>query len=96
MGRLEERYGQPEMVEGALKQKLDSFPNVSSKEPKKLHYLLDILTEIESAKENPRYSVLLSYFDSSSGVFLIINKLPGYPKLQNIRTIPRSFPTLDF
>ena len=64
MRRLEERYGQPEMVEGALKQKLDSFPNVSSKETKKLYYLLDILTEIESAKENPRYSVLLSYFYS--------------------------------
>nr|XP_022331795.1 uncharacterized protein LOC111129629 [Crassostrea virginica] len=74
--RLEERYGRPEMVEAALKQKLDSFPKVSPKEPKKLYDLLDILTEIESAKENPRYSVLLSYFDSSSGVIPIINKLP--------------------
>ena len=53
--RLEERFGRPEMVEAALKQKLDSLPKVSSKEPKKLYDLLDILTEIESAKENPRY-----------------------------------------
>ena len=53
--RLEERYGRPEVVEAALKQKLDSLPKVSSKEPKKLYDLLDILTEIESAKENPRY-----------------------------------------
>ena len=64
------------MVEAALKQKLDSLPKFSSKELKKLYDLLDILSEIESAKENPRYSVLLSYFDSSSGVIPIIIKLP--------------------
>ena len=63
--RLEERYGRREMVEAALKQKLDSFPKVSSKEPKKLYDLLDILPKIESAKENPRYSVLLSYYEAS-------------------------------
>ncbi|XP_056016958.1 uncharacterized protein LOC130053620 [Ostrea edulis] len=74
--RLEERYGRPEMIETALKQKLDSFPKISSKEPKKLYDLLDILTEIESVKENPTYAILLSYFDSSSGVIPIINKLP--------------------
>ncbi|XP_056020363.1 uncharacterized protein LOC125680242 [Ostrea edulis] len=74
--RLEERYGRPEMIETALKQKLYSFPKISSKEPKKLYDLLDILTEIESVKENPTYAILLSYFDSSSGVIPIINKLP--------------------
>jgi hypothetical protein len=74
--RLEERYGRPEMVETALKHKLDRFSNISYKEPKRLYDLLDILTEIESVKENPRYAILLSYFDSSSGVTPIINKLP--------------------
>ena len=63
------------MVEAALKQKLDSLKKNSPKEPKKLYHLLDILTEIESAKESPRYSVLLSYFESSSGV-IPINKFP--------------------
>jgi hypothetical protein len=64
------------MIENALKHKLDSFPKISSKDPKRLYDLLDILTEIESVKENPRYAILLSYFDSSSGVTPIINKLP--------------------
>ncbi|XP_056022091.1 uncharacterized protein LOC125651089 [Ostrea edulis] len=45
-------------------------------EAKKLYDLLDILTEIESVKENPTYAILVSYFDSSSGVIPIINKLP--------------------
>ena len=64
------------MIENALKRKLDSFPKISPRDPKRLYDLLDILTEIESIKENPRYAILLSYFDSSSGVTPIINKLP--------------------
>lgn len=46
------------------------------KDPKMLYDLLDILTEIESAKENEQYATLLSYYDSSSGVNPIIGKLP--------------------
>lgn len=46
------------------------------KDPKMLYDLLDILTEIESTKENEQYATLLSYYDSSSGVNPIIGKLP--------------------
>lgn len=41
-----------------------------------LYDLVDILTVIESAKENEQYATLLSYYDSSSGVNPIISKLP--------------------
>jgi hypothetical protein len=34
------------------------------------------MIEIESLVANPQYTVLLSYFNSSSGVLPIINKLP--------------------
>lgn len=78
--RLEERYGRPEMIESALKNKLNKFPKITMKDPKMLYDLLDILTEIESAKENDQYVTLLSYYDSSSGVIPIISKLP--PNLQ--------------
>lgn len=37
---------------------------------------MDILAEIEAIKEDPNYSALLSYFDSSSGINPIVNKLP--------------------
>jgi hypothetical protein len=43
---------------------------------KKLYELVDIMIEIESLMANPQYTVLLSYFNSSSGVLPIINKLP--------------------
>ena len=49
--RLEERYGKPEMIEAALKCKLNSFPKISHKDPK-LYYLLDILTEIECERKS--------------------------------------------
>ena len=73
--RLEERYGRPEMVEYALKKKLHNFPKLN-KDMTKLYDLLDILCEVESIKANPQYATLLSYFDSSSGVTPVINKLP--------------------
>lgn len=37
---------------------------------------MDNLAEIEAIKEDPNYSSLLSYFDSSSGINPIVNKLP--------------------
>lgn len=37
--------------------------------------MLDILTEIESAKENEQFAALRSYYDSSSGIIPIISKL---------------------
>lgn len=70
--RMEERFGAPEMVE-AIKHKLNSFPRLGNKENKKLYELVDIMIEIESLMENPHYSTLLSYFNSSSGVSPIIH-----------------------
>lgn len=72
---LDDRYGRPEMNEYALKNKLNRFPKISMKNPKMLYDLLDILTEIESAKENEQNATLLSYYDSSSGVSPISSKL---------------------
>lgn len=37
---------------------------------------MDNLAEIEAIKEDPNYSSLLSYFDSSSGINPIVNQLP--------------------
>ncbi|XP_052801803.1 uncharacterized protein LOC128232343 [Mya arenaria] len=75
-GRLEERYGTPEQIESTLSKKLSQFPNLTNKDKKKLYELADIAAEIESLKENPRYSALLAVYDSSSGVNKIVMKLP--------------------
>ena len=74
--RLQERYGSPELIEAALKSKLDKFPSLTNSDSKKLYELADILSEIASAKDDPAYSCLLSYFDSSTGILPIVKKLP--------------------
>ena len=74
--RLEERYGCPEMVESALKQKLANFPKLTNKDNRKLYELSDILSEIEATKQDKKYQTLLAYFDSSSGINPIVCKLP--------------------
>ncbi|XP_062592960.1 uncharacterized protein LOC134254474 [Saccostrea cucullata] len=74
--RLNDRYGSPEMVEFALKQKLANVPKLTNKDNKKLFELSDFLSEIEAVKDNIEYSALLAYFDTSSGVVPIVNKLP--------------------
>lgn len=74
--RLDERYGAPEMVEAALKRKIDSFARITSKNFKLLYDLSDVLSEIEAVKEDTKYSSLLGYYDSSSGVTPIVRKLP--------------------
>jgi hypothetical protein len=74
--RLDERYGAPEMVEAALKRKIDSFPKISSKNLKTVYDLSDVLSEIEAVKEDTKYGSLLGYYDSSSGVTPIVRKLP--------------------
>ncbi|XP_062603438.1 uncharacterized protein LOC134265202 [Saccostrea cucullata] len=75
--RLHDRYGRPEMVEHALKKKVHLFPNLTNKDHGKLYDLVDILTEIECAMADPQYSLLLSYFNSSTGVLPIVSKLPA-------------------
>lgn len=74
--RLNDRYGSPEMVEFALKQKLANVPKLTNKDYRKLFELSDILSEIEAVKDNVEYSTLLAYFDTSSGILPIVNKLP--------------------
>lgn len=76
--RLEERYGSAEMVHSAVLKKLQNFPKLGPKECSKLYELFDILNEIESLKEDPKYATMLAYFDSSVGVSPIVNKLPYY------------------
>ena len=74
--RLDERYGCPEMVEAALKNKLANFPKLTMKDSQRLYDLADILSEVESAMENPLYKPLLSYYNTSSGINPIVAKLP--------------------
>ena len=74
--RLDHRYGCPEMVEAALKQKIEQFRKLNNRDNERLFELADILAEINSVKENPTYSNLLSYFDTSFGVLPITQKLP--------------------
>lgn len=74
--RLYERYGSPEIVESSLKCKLATFPKLGNKDYAKLYALLDILSEIESTMDDPKYASLLGYFNTSSGVRPIVGKLP--------------------
>ena len=74
--RLNERYGCPEMVEAALKIRLANFPKLTIKDSRKLYELSDIVSEIEATMEDERYQSLLAYYNSSSGVIPIVNKLP--------------------
>lgn len=76
LNRLDDRFANPEVVESSIKKKLARFPKLGNKDYAKLYELLDIVTEIDSLKENPTYSTLLAYFDSSSGVNQIVAKLP--------------------
>ena len=55
--RMEERFGCPEMVEAALKNKLAGFRKLSNKDTKKVYDLSDMLSEIEAAKENKHYQI---------------------------------------
>ncbi|XP_052069035.1 uncharacterized protein LOC127708232 [Mytilus californianus] len=74
--RLDERYGAPEMLEASLMSKLAKFPTLTNKDNARLYELSDILSEIQYHKENPKLGCLLAYFDSSSGINPIVEKLP--------------------
>ncbi|XP_060793215.1 uncharacterized protein LOC132896416 [Neoarius graeffei] len=73
--RLEEVYGSPEAMETALFGKLERFPKVLNKEPKRLWELGDLLLEIEAAKEDG-YLPGLRYLDTARGINPILEKLP--------------------
>ncbi|XP_062587767.1 uncharacterized protein LOC134249430 [Saccostrea cucullata] len=79
--RLNDRYGSPQVIEAALKRKLENFAKIGVREKEKLYVLSDILSEIESAMEDPQLRDLLSYFNTSSGTTPIVAKLP--PSLQS-------------
>ncbi|KAI4879019.1 hypothetical protein NFI96_009718 [Prochilodus magdalenae] len=64
--RLEECYGSPEVIERALLERVDNFPNVSQKDPVKLRELGDLLKELEAAKTQG-YLPGLSYLDTAGG-----------------------------
>ena len=49
-------------------------PGKPNKDNKKLYELFDILSEIRSVKEDPKYATLLSYYDTSSGVNPVISR----------------------
>ena len=74
--RLDNKFGCPEMVEESLKKKLRNFPRLSNKDNKKLYDLADLVSEIEAVKRDSKYSSILGYYDSSTGVTPIVNKLP--------------------
>lgn len=74
--RLDDRYGCPELIEKALKRKLDRFPKLSNKDYKKFYELKDILAEVQSIKEDDQYHDLMAYYGTSSGVIPIARKLP--------------------
>ena len=74
--RLDERYGAPELVVASLKRNLYTFPTISYKHHNGLYELSDLLTEVESAMSNEEYKTVLSYFDSSTSVNPIVQKLP--------------------
>ena len=63
-------------LEASLRSKLDKFPTLTNKDNARLYELSDILSEIEYHKENPKLGCLLAYFDSSSGINPIVEKLP--------------------
>nr|XP_054596974.1 uncharacterized protein LOC129163443 [Nothobranchius furzeri] len=73
--RLEETYGSPEAIEGALFAKLDQFPKIGPRDNIKLRELSDLLLEINSAKEEG-YLNGLSYLDTARGIGPIVEKLP--------------------
>ncbi|CAC5372342.1 unnamed protein product [Mytilus coruscus] len=78
LNRLDERYGAPESIAAALKDRLDQFKKNNNTEYDKLYELYDLLAEVESIKENDIYRTVLSFYDSSYGVNAIVGKLPNF------------------
>lgn len=63
--RLGDRFESPEIVEGALRKKLNNFQSLSNKDNKTSFELVDIVSENEAIKENPTNKTLLSVYNSS-------------------------------
>ncbi|XP_052770823.1 uncharacterized protein LOC128210513 [Mya arenaria] len=74
--RLEHCFGSPEKIEESLRTRIENFPQVTTRDLRKLYDLSDLLLEIQSIKCQARYSTQFSMFDSSAGANLIVTKLP--------------------
>ena len=61
-----------------MKKKLAAFPKITNPDRKKLYELSDLLSEVDTAMQNPAFKTVLSYFNSSTGVNPIIQKLPHH------------------
>ncbi|KAK3099229.1 hypothetical protein FSP39_001287 [Pinctada imbricata] len=68
------------MLESALKLRINNFPKITAKEPKRLYELADLLSEVASLKNDPVNATQFAFYDSASGVKPIVCKLP--PSLQ--------------
>ncbi|XP_070188491.1 uncharacterized protein [Littorina saxatilis] len=75
--RLDERFGSPELIEACLKARLEEFPPISQ-DQRSLYELSDLLEEILSAKMNPVLAPLFALYDSSTGVNMVVRKLPHH------------------
>ncbi len=73
--RLEECYGSTEAMELALFNKLECFPKLSNKDPRRLRELGDLLLELQTAKAEG-YLPGLTFLDTSRGISSILEKLP--------------------
>ena len=68
--RLYECSGAPELIESSIKYRIANFQLTGSKDAYRLYELLDLLTEVASLMKYIRYTHLLSYYNTSSGVRL--------------------------
>ena len=74
--RLHNRFGAPEFILQQIKGRIDSFPNLTLKNARKLYDLCDILDQISTLKTNPEFALHLCKYDTSEGVNQILPKLP--------------------
>ena len=74
--RLEDRYAAPELIDASLKKKVANFTKIGPKENIRLYELADITSEIAAFMEDPKFSQLLSYMNTSVGIAPIVRKLP--------------------
>ncbi|CAC5364218.1 unnamed protein product [Mytilus coruscus] len=64
------------MVEAELISKLNAFPTLTVKDNRRLYELSDIVSKIESLKQEAKFKSSLAIYDSSIGVIPIVSKLP--------------------
>ncbi|XP_070176566.1 uncharacterized protein [Littorina saxatilis] len=74
--RLDERFGSPELVEARLRERVESFPQITKNDSRKLYDLCDLCDEINSAKDDENLGPLLKVYDTSIGTNKIVAKLP--------------------